>query len=101
MWRCERKSTASSMLRKSSVVRSARKVLAQVAKLARWIRRFHLVRRTGKELIARAIHSDRTFGSIFYCVDCAAIPTALIASELFGHEKGAFTGVAAKAFGEV
>src|SRR6266849_658363 len=48
---------------------------------------------TGKELIARAIHKgSQRAGQAFIGVNCAAIPSSLIASELFGHEKGAFTG---------
>jgi PAS domain S-box-containing protein len=48
---------------------------------------------TGKELIARAIHKrSQRAGQPFISVNCASIPSSLIASELFGHEKGAFTG---------
>jgi len=54
----------------------------------------------GKELVARAIHelSSRTKGS-FVKVNCAAIPASLLESELFGHEKGSFTGAVAQKIG--
>ena len=55
---------------------------------------------TGKELIARAIHKrSRRSSRAFVSVSCAAIPPSLIASELFGHERGAFTGALQRRLG--
>jgi len=55
---------------------------------------------TGKELIARALHKrSRRATRTFIRVNCAAIPPSLIASELFGHEKGAFTGALQRRLG--
>jgi predicted ATPase/GAF domain-containing protein len=55
---------------------------------------------TGKELIARAIHKrSRRSSRAFVSVNCAAVPRDLIASELFGHEKGAFTGATQRRLG--
>jgi formate hydrogenlyase transcriptional activator len=55
---------------------------------------------TGKELIARAIHNrSKRSNRAFIRVNCAAIPSSLIASELFGHEKGSFTGATQRRLG--
>jgi formate hydrogenlyase transcriptional activator len=79
-----------------------RRVLSQVAKVAPADSTVLILGETGtgKELIARAIHnrSNRSTRA-FVRVNCAAIPQSLIASELFGHEKGAFTGATQRRLG--
>jgi formate hydrogenlyase transcriptional activator len=79
-----------------------RKVLQHVAKVAPMDSTVLILGETGtgKELIARAIHkrSNRS-ARAFIQVNCAAIPSSLIASELFGHEKGAFTGALQRRLG--
>ncbi len=57
---------------------------------------------TGKELVARELHERNSVrrNASFVAVNCAALPSELIESELFGHEKGAFTGAAARREGK-
>jgi two-component system nitrogen regulation response regulator NtrX len=79
------------------------KLLAQIDRVAASETRVCILGETGtgKELVARAIHekSPRRENA-FVTLNCAAVPAELIESELFGHEKGAFTGAAAKHLGK-
>jgi DNA-binding NtrC family response regulator len=79
------------------------KLLAQIERVAASETRVCILGETGtgKELVARAIHekSPRRENA-FVTLNCAAVPAELIESELFGHEKGAFTGAAAKHLGK-
>ncbi len=79
-----------------------RRVLREIAKVARSDSTILILGETGtgKELMARAIHKrSKRADRAFIAVNCAAIPPSLIASELFGHEKGAFTGATQRHLG--
>jgi len=81
---------------------SLRKVLAQVSRVSPTDSTVLIQGETGtgKELIARAIHNrSKRANRAFIRVNCAAIPPSLIASELFGHEKGSFTGALQRRLG--
>ena len=81
---------------------SLRKVLSVLGKVAKTNSTVLILGETGtgKELIARAIHRESPRAKqAFIRVNCAAIPQSLIASELFGHEKGAFTGALQRRLG--
>jgi DNA-binding NtrC family response regulator len=90
-------SARGALLGNSSAMQSVRAMIEKVADTDATV----LVRGesgTGKELVARELHdrsSTRSAGT-FVAVNCAALPTELIESELFGHEKGSFTGAAAR-----
>jgi DNA-binding NtrC family response regulator len=88
-----------SFLGESVRLRAALKVARQVSRSTATVL-VHGESGTGKELLARIIHdeSDRARGP-FVAVNCAAIPETLLESELFGHEKGAFTGAAQRRVG--
>jgi len=79
------------------------RVMAQVDRVAPTESRVCILGETGtgKELVARAVHERSSRRERpFVTVNCAAVPTELIESELFGHEKGAFTGAAARHLGK-
>src|SRR5262249_15295495 len=80
------------------------KVLDQVRTVAETASTVLILRETGtgKELIARAIHNASPRGKkTFVKLNCAAIPTGLLESELFGHERGAFTGAISQRIGRM
>jgi PAS domain S-box-containing protein len=84
--------------------KALRDVLEQVAKVAATDATVLILGETGtgKELIARAIHRmSKRQGNAFIKMNCAAIPSGLLESELFGHEKGAFTGAVTKKIGRL
>jgi transcriptional regulator with GAF, ATPase, and Fis domain len=101
--RCAKKSIRHRCSRRSSELHPpAKRVLSRISKVAPTDSSVLITGETGtgKELVARAIHKrSRRSSRAFVSVNCAAIPRDLIASELFGHEKGAFTGATQRRLG--
>lgn len=95
----EEKGKPDLMIGNSSSMRNVYRHIAQVASSSTTV----LLRGetgTGKELVARAIHQKSSCSKgPFIAVNCAALPESLLESELFGHEKGSFTGATAKRIG--
>ncbi|MEM7432358.1 MAG: sigma-54 dependent transcriptional regulator [Pseudomonadota bacterium] len=84
----------------SDAIKNVRKLIAQVAPTTAAV----LITGesgTGKELIARSIHEKSGRKGDFIAINCGAIPSQLIESELFGHERGAFTGATAARVGHI
>jgi len=100
--RCARKSCALPCSRNCWLLRVAAQSVGQVSRVAPTDSTVLIQGETGtgKELIARAIHNrSKRSNRAFIRVNCATIPPSLIASELFGHEKGSFTGALQRRLG--
>jgi len=97
--RLEEKGKSDEMIGNSGSMRELYRQIAQVAPSPTTV----LIRGetgTGKELVARAVHEKSSrYGGPFIAVNCAALPESLLESELFGHEKGSFTGATSKHIG--
>jgi transcriptional regulator with GAF, ATPase, and Fis domain len=96
----ERLGVQSQMIGRSAVIRQVANEIAQAASSNATV----LIRGesgVGKELVARGIHySSPRRDNVFVCLNCAALAAELLASELFGHERGAFTGATERKIGK-